>query len=82
MNKINSDKVTIQELKNLEHQCIERIKSDELYQIRNDAKIRAVNSTKNYDEFKDIVDAAHLKPLSREEKMNSCTKRARWNPAI
>lgn len=32
--------------------------------------------------LRDIVDAAHLKPLSREEKMNSCTKRARWNPAI
>lgn len=52
MDKTNLDKVTILELKNLEQQCIERIKCDELYQIRNDAKIRAVNSTKNYDEFK------------------------------
>lgn len=52
MNKTNPDQVSIQELKNLEQQCIDRIRSDDLYQIRNDAKIRAVNSTKNYEEFK------------------------------
>lgn len=52
MNQNNSDTVTILELKHLEQQCVERIRSDDLYQIRNDAKIRAVNSTKNYEEFK------------------------------
>ena len=52
MNKTNPDKVTIQELKNLEQLCIDRIRADDLYQIRNDAKIRAVNSTQNYEEFK------------------------------
>lgn len=46
------DKITVQELKQLEQNCLKGIKSDHLYQIRNDAKLRAVNTSKNYDEFK------------------------------
>jgi len=32
--------------------------------------------------FRDIVDAAHLKPLSRHDKMNSQTNKSRWNSQI
>lgn len=47
MNKITSD-----EIKRLTEQCLLHIQSDELYRVRNDAKLRAVNSCKSYDEFK------------------------------
>ncbi len=46
------ERITVQELKQLEQECLNRIKSDHLYKIRNDAKLRAVNSSKSYDEFK------------------------------
>lgn len=32
--------------------------------------------------YRDIVDAAHLKPLSRHDKMNSQTNKSRWNSQI
>lgn len=110
------DQITVQEIQKLTEICLRNIKSDELYRLRNDAKLRAVNNSKSYDEFKwevdtikfwynakhhflsnttffcylylspyvfrDIVDAAHLKPLSRHDKMNSQTNKSRWNSQI
>lgn len=46
------DQITQKEIKHLTEECLTKIKSDDLYRIRNDAKLRAVNSTKSYDEFK------------------------------
>lgn len=46
------DKITEKEIKQLAQECLQKIKSDDLYQIRNDAKLRAINTTKSYDEFK------------------------------
>lgn len=46
------DKITVQEIKKLMEECLNKIKSDDLYRVRNDAKLRAVNTTKSYDEFK------------------------------
>ncbi|XP_065370521.1 coiled-coil domain-containing protein 103 [Calliphora vicina] len=74
-------KITAEELQYLEEMCLETLKSGELHTLRNEAKLRAVNNTKSYDEFKDIVDAAHLKPISRQDKMNSKTKNRLWNSA-
>lgn len=56
------------------------IENDKLYWIRNEAKIRACTTSKNYDEFREIVDAAHLRPVRREDK----EKKARigWNKAF
>ncbi|EDS27434.1 conserved hypothetical protein [Culex quinquefasciatus] len=71
--------ISAADIKRLEAQCLEQIQGDELYHLRNDAKLRAVYSSKNYDEFKDIVDAAHLTPLSPQDKRNAKTKRSRWN---
>lgn len=45
-------KITIKELNQLEKDCLSRIESEHLYNLRNDAKIRAVVQSKNYEEFK------------------------------
>ncbi|CAH1979666.1 unnamed protein product [Acanthoscelides obtectus] len=57
----------------------EKIDGDKMYWIRNDAKIRAVTTSKTYEEFKDYVAAAHLKSLSRQEIMDK--KLLAWNKA-
>ena len=49
---LDMDKITETEIKQLTEECLVKIKSADLYQIRNDAKLRAVNSTKSYEEFK------------------------------
>lgn len=49
------ERITVDELKNLEKECLARVQSDHLYSLRNDAKLRAVNSSKTYDEFKFVV---------------------------
>lgn len=36
----------------LEARCLEQIREDVLYAVRNDAKLRAVLTSKNYDDFK------------------------------
>lgn len=46
------DKITPEELMNLGTECIERLREAKLYELRNDAKLRAVNTTQTYDEFK------------------------------
>ena len=43
--------------------------SDNLYWVRNDAKLRAAKQTASYEEFDQIVKASHLKPLSREDHL-------------
>ena len=50
------DRITVEEIQKLTETCLSNLKSDELYRLRNDAKLRAVNSSKNYDEFKWEVD--------------------------
>ncbi|GFR82822.1 coiled-coil domain-containing protein 103-like [Elysia marginata] len=45
---------------------------DERYWVENSAKIRAVEQrVASYDEFREIVMAAHLKPLEKEDKISS-----------
>ncbi|EFA05848.2 hypothetical protein TcasGA2_TC008639 [Tribolium castaneum] len=44
------------------------IDEDKMYWLKNDAKLRAVNSSKSYDEFRDIVAAAHLQPVTKKDK--------------
>jgi Dynein attachment factor N-terminus len=48
----DQDKITKEEILRLERKCLEKIASEELYQLRNDAKMRACTSSKTYDEFK------------------------------
>ncbi|EDV98098.1 coiled-coil domain-containing protein 103 [Drosophila grimshawi] len=77
-----SDPITPEELMRLRDNCLQQLRDDELYQLRNDAKLRAVNNTQSFDEFKDIVDAAHLQPISKQDKANASTKNRLWNSAV
>ncbi|XP_053672646.1 uncharacterized protein LOC128722974 [Anopheles nili] len=73
--------ITPEDIIALEALCLEQIRQDILYNVRNEAKLRAVLTTKNYEDFKNIVDTAHLTPLSTSDKMNSKTKHRIWNSA-
>ena len=53
---------------------------EERYQQRNDAKFRAVHQRcANYDEFRQIVDASHLRPLDRNETLTLERRPLAWN---
>lgn len=55
------------------------VQRDEKYQRENDAKFRAIHQkVANYDEFRDIVEASHLKPLQREDKLGGIAYQ-KWN---
>ncbi|KAH8290885.1 hypothetical protein KR054_006726 [Drosophila jambulina] len=74
-------KITPEEIIRLRESCLQWIRDGELYQLRNDAKLRAVCNTQSYEEFKDVVDAAHLRPVTRSDKANANTKNRLWNSA-
>ncbi|XP_036668890.3 uncharacterized protein [Drosophila suzukii] len=44
-------KITSEELIRLRESCLQCIRDGELYELRNDAKLRAVYSTQTYEEF-------------------------------
>ncbi|EDW10693.1 hypothetical protein AWZ03_009644 [Drosophila navojoa] len=73
--------ITPEELHRLADDCLELLRKEELHNLRNDAKLRAVTNTETYEEFKDIVDAAHLRPISKQDKANVKTKSRLWNSA-
>lgn len=53
---------------------------EERYWQRNDAKFRAVHQRcTNYDEFRQIVEAAHLRPLDRNETLTLERRPISWN---
>lgn len=59
--------------------AIEKSKED-LYWQQNDAKFRAVHQRcANYDEFRQIVEAAHLRPLDRNETLTLERRPIAWN---
>ncbi|KAK9686822.1 Dynein attachment factor N-terminus [Popillia japonica] len=43
------------------------LEADKLYWTQNDAKIRASYTSRNYDEFREIVAAAHLQPVQSKD---------------
>ncbi|VVC39709.1 Dynein attachment factor, N-terminal,RNA-polymerase II-associated protein 3-like, C-terminal [Cinara cedri] len=51
----------------LENELIDNVEKDVRYWQQNDAKLRAVKSVSTYQEFSDIVKAAHLRPLTKKE---------------
>lgn len=52
---------------------------DEKYQRENDAKFRAIHQkVKSYDEFRDIVEASHLRPLDKDDKIGGVSYQ-KWN---
>ena len=57
----------------------EKSKEDRYWQ-RNDAKFRAVHQRcSTYDEFRQIVEAAHLRPLDRNETLTIERRAIAWN---
>jgi len=48
----NPSEITSEELLRLRDLCLQRLRDDELYYLRNDAKLRAVTNTQSYEEFK------------------------------
>lgn len=55
------------DFKSLEDELALNEENDTLYWQQNDAKLRAVKSVSTYQEFSDIVKAAHLRPLTKKE---------------
>ena len=63
---MNEDEGT--DFRKLEKELALAVEADEKYLRENDAKFRAVNQrVGSYEEFRDIVSAAHLKPLERKD---------------
>lgn len=53
------------------------IEADRRYAAENSAKLRAIQSTPSYDEFRQLVLGAHLKPVDRNDKNK--VKPSIWN---
>lgn len=77
--RLDKTVLTIKDILQVEAYCFDKVKEDDLYHLQNDAKLRAVLSTTSYDEFKNIVDAAHLRPLDKFDKQNPRTRSRLWN---
>ncbi|XP_033327123.2 dynein axonemal assembly factor 19 [Megalopta genalis] len=57
------------------------LRSDELYKLQNDAKLRAVEqNVPTYDAFRQMVNAAHLRPLERDDCSFKAKGGSFWNP--
>ncbi|XP_043462380.1 coiled-coil domain-containing protein 103 [Leptopilina heterotoma] len=55
----------------LEEELHQAIKDDELYQLQNDAKFRAIEQkVPTYKDFREMVNAAHLQPLANSDQKN------------
>ncbi|XP_057369596.1 coiled-coil domain-containing protein 103-like [Daphnia carinata] len=64
----------------LEKDLISALESDARNQVENDAKLRAISQRVSYDEFRDIVHGAHLKPIASSSHPYSKTQKGRiWN---
>ncbi|XP_057336323.1 coiled-coil domain-containing protein 103 [Microplitis mediator] len=62
----------------LEEELEEALKEDSLYELRNKAKIRAIEqSVPTYEDFRQMVNGAHLKPLGPKDKMEKI--KIPWN---
>lgn len=49
---LNKHIVTASDILQIEKLCYENVRKDDLYSIRNDAKLRAIYSSTSYDEFR------------------------------
>lgn len=61
----------------------EAVEADEVYWRENDAKFRAVRQkVSSYEEFRDIVKAAHLQPLEKKDLTRVTYDKQPWNSCI
>lgn len=49
---MSDNKITAEELLQLREECLQTLRDDKIYYLRNDAKLRAVTYTQSYEEFK------------------------------
>ncbi|KAM9744850.1 dynein axonemal assembly factor 19 [Menidia menidia] len=63
----------------LEKELRAATESDRKYERENRAKLRAASQGVPYDQFRDLVLTAHLKPLDRKDKEGGPRKQP-WNP--
>ncbi|XP_032689478.1 coiled-coil domain-containing protein 103 [Odontomachus brunneus] len=65
--------------KSLEEELHAALAADELYKLQNDAKLRAIEQgVPTYEHFRQMVNAAHLKPLDRNDMKPKIG--VQWNP--
>ncbi|XP_022109489.1 coiled-coil domain-containing protein 103-like [Acanthaster planci] len=65
----------------LEKELDEAVQKDARYWRENDAKFRAVEQrVETYEQFRDIVKAAHIKPLDKKDKIGEGKRNQPWNP--
>ncbi|XP_025409862.1 coiled-coil domain-containing protein 103 [Sipha flava] len=67
------------DFKSLEDELIDNVEKDVRYWQQNDAKLRAVKNVSTYQEFSDIVKAAHLRPLTKKEIECKSNPSVVWN---
>ncbi|XP_029945210.1 dynein axonemal assembly factor 19 [Salarias fasciatus] len=67
------------DFKALEAELQMAVESDRKYQLENQTKLRAVSQGVSYSQFRDLVQASHLKPLDRKDKEGGPRKQP-WNP--
>ncbi|XP_062841051.1 coiled-coil domain-containing protein 103 [Trichomycterus rosablanca] len=73
------DKSEVIDFSALERELHRAIEADRKYQRENDAKFRAIHQkVSTYEEFRDIVQASHLKPLDKKDKHDAARKQP-WN---
>ncbi|XP_050434584.1 coiled-coil domain-containing protein 103 [Adelges cooleyi] len=70
------------DFKSLEDELLDNVDKDVRYWQQNDAKIRAVKSVSTYQEFSDIVKAAHLSPLAKKDKIRKDGSSSIWNNVV
>lgn len=64
----------------LERELEEAVKADAKYWRENDAKFRAVEQrVESYEHFRDIVAAAHLRPLEKKDRISESKLQQPWN---
>ncbi|XP_071792193.1 dynein axonemal assembly factor 19-like [Asterias amurensis] len=65
----------------LEQELSQAVEKDARYWRENDAKMRAVGQkVESYEQFRDMVAAAHIKPLEKEDKIGQGKRNQPWNP--
>lgn len=64
----------------LEKDLISALESDARSQVENDAKLKAISQRVSYDEFRNIVYGAHLKPIVSSSPSSGKSQKGRiWN---
>jgi len=67
------------DFKSLGKELAVAVAKDQKYKRENDAKFRAINQkVKTYEEFRDIVEASHLVPLDKADKIGGFSYQ-QWN---